>query len=859
MSKNFGPVSGYLDPANKSWEQVTWRTGRPPLEREFNLEGELVQRLSSQVDDIVSGFIFDRGYFSPDLFPKNNSGNYVVEPGNFRNTTPAAPALVANRFYFGPGQIAHVAGNKVTLRSATDDWLAIDLPTAPIGVGTKRFDLVFLEVWRALISGDNTVTPTHRDINWKIFYNGWVESPTADNFADDLFDGGVGVETSKRVQIQWRIRVVSGVDLQTYPDGIDDVTKVFAQGPEAAPTPNTFTSHGSVGDSGLWVSSGHTNTVDGKVRAIPICAVARRNRTAYDKDTNQNGSLALGGPADSGRPDNGRYDVILEKDIIDLRKAASPMSPQQLLEKNFGWLLDGKLKTGWEDSQLGGGQRGTQFTNADEIGPVDTPGANLIGDFDGVQKQWSDAPAVTEHIISYALGDRTLAGNPGFWQEGDEFEVALPIGSTGIIDNIITIATTSGYSVLPYVALNVNTATVTIKLAAGFNGAIRLGARTGSNLFVRFSATYAPAQGLTRDPLAYKAPIVTGAAVDVLNGGDNLVIESGPVAGMAAMSADSSLYRPSRTATLIGAFTHANYNITSRTATTTYVPFFIETVTGIYDAVADPGKTTNLYTSHNGETGLITHGVVPAGHRSMIIDFTSKDPLPNGTQVTIYYETAAQQALNGTVAGYNVPLVRVHVLQAGPYLYAVSGGSGVNQPAYPYVRPGSLVPASDPAFPGEEYFDYAQTLSVTGFSTSSQMIQLPVNVPLATVPFLCFGTPDVDLENRGYYSTSEATVYDDDFGGGATPYLPSAFASLLQQNAPHKVLYPCVGMLVEDTALGKRGTLVLLVFTRTSTDAQNAVVFTAGGGDSCVAIYRLKGNPTLSSRKLQLGLNLVEV
>lgn len=864
MSKDFGLVSGYLDPANRSWEQATWLTGRPPLEKEFNLAGELYVRQDAHQNELSSGFLFSKDYFSADIFPKSNTGDPLVEPGNFRVVTPAAPVPVANRFYFGPGQIAHLAGMLVTLRQAgaaiSNEWLPIDLPAPPVGVGVKRFDLVFLEVWRALIQGDTAATPTHRDGTGKIFYNGWVDSPGADNLTNDVYDAGVGTETSNRVQIQWRIRVVSGSNLIGFPDGIDEGAIVLAQGPEAAPTVNLFTNQSANGDSGLWISTGNTNTVDGNVYAIPICAVARRNTSAFDKDTNSNGALAIAGPADSGRPDDARNDQIAEKDIIDLRKIVSRrFNLEDLLQKNFSWVMDGKLKTNWEDSQLGGGQRGTQFTNADEIGPVDTPGANLIGDFDGYQKQWSDAVAVTEAIEIVALADRTLAVNPGFWAEGDQFQIALPVASNGIIDSVINLATSSGYGFTSYMTVNLNTQTITITLVASFNTDVPLGPRTGSDIFARISVTFPGAQGMTRDPLTYKAPLVTGATLNVLEGGDNFVIEGAIPATMSDMSADSSLYRPSRTATLIGVFDHTDYVVTSRTTTTTYVPFFLESVQGIFDGVADPGKTTDLFVSFDSETGLVTHVVVPATHRSMIVDFKSKDPIPNGTQVTFYYETAAQQTIDGTPAMLNVTNVTVSVLHTSNHVYAVSGGSGVIDPAYPYVRPGQLVPVSDGAFLGEHYFNFSQALASTDFSTSAQMMQLPVRVPFAHTPYIVLQTPAADVENRTFYETVGATAYDDTFGGPAVPYAPSVFAPSLTQNIPHKVMYPCVGMLTTDTAIGKRGTLVLLIFTRTSTDSQNAVVFTDPGVDSCVGIYRMKGNPTVSIRTQMIGPKLVEV
>jgi hypothetical protein len=161
---------------------------------------------------------------------------------------------------------------------------------------------------------------------------------------------------------------------------------------------------------------------------------------------------------------------------------------------------------------------------------------------------------------------------------------------------------------------------------------------------------------------------------------------------------------------------------------------------------------------------------------------------------------------------------------------------------------------------GDHLLDLNQPLNVDDFGTDAQLIKLPVYVEMAHIPFFRFGTVGVDSEARHYYNDVQSTPYDDEVDGTPVTYQPSVASKKIQGNYPHRVMYPCIGLCVEDSKIGKRGTLVMMVFTRTSEDDQNAVVFdSTAGGDSCVAIYRLKGNPVVSPRKYQLGLTLVEV
>jgi len=858
MSKDFGPVSGYLEPDNKSLEQVTWRTGRPPLDKEFNLAGELFLKHLYRSGQICSGFLFSRDYFSPDVFPVGTG--YIDEPGNFRNEKTFGGGTTANTFYFGPGQVAHVADMLVNLQEKNEEWLTITLPAAPTGVGAKRWDLVFIEVWRAPLTGTAATDTTngHRDANGKIFYNGWVDSPTADNFVDDVLDGGVGAETSRRVQIQWRIRIVEDVDMYSYPDGLDDTGNVLAQGPDSSPSAIAFTSSNVDGDPGLWVSSGHnttTHTVDGNIYAIPLCAVARRNQTTWAQDTNQNGGSGTS-------PTGFAHDDVVEQDILDLRKTVSAdWDMEAMLKRNFAWLLDNKLKTDFEDHNLGGGGRGTYIRAIDEVGPVDTPGATLIGEADAFRKHFSDAVTGNEVFQEITLGDRTVAITGGIWGAGDTFDIGLPVASDGLFERIEVMGTLSGYSSVDFSVTGLNTKTLTVVLSPDFDTNIPVGSRTGGTLFVKVGVMFPGDAGLSRTPHLYQEGIGTSGDITTLTAGDGLVYENVVPGGMVSttMDPDSLFYKPSRTACLVVQFTYTDLAITSRTTGETHLPHQIRTVTGIYDGVADPGKSTNLYLGIGTEDNIILHTAVPAAHRAMIVDYISKEPLPAVSQCSLYYQSPAQQSLNVGAGGLNVADVNLHMLYAPDWLYTTTAGSGGHNAGYPYVSPASQFPSSNASMnAGDHLLNFDQALSVDDFGTDGGLIRLPVNVPLAHVPFLAFTSVGTDGEGRSYYSELRGSAYDDVVLGSPVIYQPSVHAKSLQGDKPHRVLYPCIAVCVEDTLVGKRGTLLLMVFTRTSNDEQNAVAFDlAGGGDSCVALYRLKGNPIVSPRKYQIGLGLL--
>jgi hypothetical protein len=192
----------------------------------------------------------------------------------------------------------------VTGTSNADVTNKIDLWPSP--ESSTRVDMVFLEVFLAQVAPNpSTTNKPAADTIWKygnVKYGGVNET-------DEIEDPTIGFETTERLQLQYRIRVVGqgpaggiSVDLATFPDGLDD-PNMLAQGAASAPLAGvTWTNmRETLGDPGLWrAGSGDpTNdlgTVDGYSYAIPICGVFRRNSSPYVNmsnagNPNQNGAL----------------------------------------------------------------------------------------------------------------------------------------------------------------------------------------------------------------------------------------------------------------------------------------------------------------------------------------------------------------------------------------------------------------------------------------------------------------------------------------------------------------------------------------------------------------------------------------
>lgn len=422
-TKNFGAgVSAYLDVDGRNFETTVYQASKPVLDSELNQIQDINQARNRSIFQLSQS-----GWVSSDVLDTSShvSGIFI-------------PSIVANELKLPPlkalvnGWIISVDNTGGTTNNI------VSLGTAP--AGGLRTDLVVLEVWRRLLSASPSTVGKSQSA--RIWRNGNVKIAGADdvslNFADDILDTNVAAETTKRVQIQYRLRVVQGVDLAAYPTGIADPAVFAFSVPPNAATPDgsvttfNYTLQSAAGDSGLWragdgVPSNALGTVDGYMYALPLCAVFRRNTTAFNRDTNHNGG--------SGRPDTLTATVINGRDLIDLRTNSSTTGwdLQELLAKNVSLTLDNQLRTEFELTPLGGGSRGHTNLFADEIGPTDNAGAQLIRGgpgkgFDAVCRRFSDRPILETVVVRFVPTDQQ--GGGATWNDGSVIVIDPTAGTT---------------------------------------------------------------------------------------------------------------------------------------------------------------------------------------------------------------------------------------------------------------------------------------------------------------------------------------------------------------------------------------------------------------------------------------------
>jgi hypothetical protein len=301
MAQDFGSgVSRTLSASARQFLQAVWQSSKPPLDSELNLvaqiSGESLQNVVRS--EMHSGFFLDPMQSDSDFMTSENWSNWF-KIGRPANGSTGAAFLWANV----NGWVIPVSGSGV---SEGDPSNRVNLFNPP--ATDSRIDLVFLEVWQAQVSPNpSTANKPSASAIYKYGNVGYGGT----NISDDIQDPTIGFETTERVQLQYRIRVVGSgtglgdsVDLAQYPDGLDDPNAI-AQGTQAAPVAGyVFNNMGDVlGDRGLWragagdsVSRAALGTVDGYVYAIPMCAVFRRNESAFvaltsSGNANQNGSF----------------------------------------------------------------------------------------------------------------------------------------------------------------------------------------------------------------------------------------------------------------------------------------------------------------------------------------------------------------------------------------------------------------------------------------------------------------------------------------------------------------------------------------------------------------------------------------
>jgi len=850
----------------KSFESVVIQTTKPVIDWEMNLRSEITSdhgvRLSNS-RQLPSCWINPGFLDSPDI---SNAYSFPVPlPG------------AENIFLISPQNLIVNGWNLKFQCSDSTSTNIINLPMPPVGIGSYRVDLVILEVWRALVLAVPSVA--NKSAGGLIFRHGNVKSPdTTPNFADDLIDPTEAAETSARVQIQYRYRVIGGIDPNTYPDGLDDPsvtanTVSDFTGPGADGTPTAYTYSPVTNDAGLWAAGTGTavdaaalGTVDGYMYAIPICAVFRRNNTAYDRTTNINGgALIVAGASD--RPDGLFSDQIIISDIKDLRKG-SARDYGETIQKAVQQIFNNSLSTEHE-ILIPAGPGGTSLSVQDSI--INT---------DGVRQYFSDR-SITETIVCHFH----FPWPPGVWPilsvqvDLSAFKLwfapfnllsVAPAGTNIVSVNKVRLVDQSvllneidmlaspipgtGVSDIQYSASvpggPIDIATINlIPPGYSYNGT--------TDIYVEVAIEYPAGNGLSRNVIDDHAVWTPSAAdIDALYGAVLLVDATLFTATSDAnrFSLDSTLWaidKPHREAFIRLKTIEMIANPCICTdGIHIYIPDKITDPILITDGINPPYPTTN-YTFNTAYTEVtLTFPLpVPPGppYPWVQANYYAYRPLPMvgpppDDSYQVFYQSRAIQSLLPASGGMAPETLHLIPRTNPDNIYVITSGSGSPDDSFPFESPSAQIPVGllpSSTYP-ESRLDNPNPVSIIGFGINTGFIKLDAKVPYFpdAIVTLYKSAPDIvtDGDGRHFWPKSD---------DGVTPvYSPVVFGHLLTAKQRHKVASPVLMELAEDVpSIGRKGTLVLVILTNwLEFDDQNTIQLNSILSSSSAAVYRVRGH-----------------
>jgi hypothetical protein len=878
-----------------SWEQLIIQQNKPVADWEMNLlQGILgpsgVRQLNAR--------LMPSGWLNPGFMERPVPTSYIfLNPDTTNSTTANLFQLAASDINVNGWLIHFDLSQDAALQSAvslglpqiTAGYNYVLLPPPPLS--GQRTDFIVLEVWRALVSP--APTATNKSPAGQLLRYGNVKAPDVNpnvNLADDLIDPVYLEETARRVQIQYRYRVVPvNVDFSSFPDGLD-APGVAANTTPVYPSPGVDGSSSGLpftqvpNDPGLWragsgdqPSANILGTVDGYMYAIPVCAISRRNAAPFNRNTNLNGAGLMASGV-SGRPDGYYADQIVAGDVIDLRKGIAH-DFVEILQKTLQELLDNTLASQLELSQAYGVSNiigGTSFTYKDDItaSPYNVPGH--IGSSDGVRENFSDR-AVTETIAA---------------------TIGLIVGPTNTVTFHLN-AITPSYTGAP--TLNLATLAPANTNISGINK-LRMVTSTPSDIDLTQLSNPFYAQSvvlsasifggaidtvtITLNTAVSNFTIYADLLVEYINGNgasrnvvSSIAFWTPPVANIASwvdptqFVATSDPTRlsltnpPSPTVnTNLWWMSPGHRELSVRLRTTSIGPltYYADTTTSIEipekltgsvtinDGI-NPPYVTLAYTQNSSYTTVSLSNPVPVGQAIQAI-YTALRPIQPvngvpGDSYTIWYTTHAVQSI--PVPSGGPVTLELWTRSIAQQLTLITAGSGSPDDAFPYVSASAQIPVGKlpPSSYPESRLDSPATVSTVGFGINSGYLSMPALIPYTPDPDqvqLYKLAPDttIDGDSRNFWPRSDS--------GTPAIYSPVAWAASMSFAQQHKVALPVLMELKSDFnsttgitygAIGRKGTLLLVIFSRWGEfDTNVNIGLTPSLGDTCAAVYRVRGN-----------------
>lgn len=468
MADNFGNQQPrVVSPLERNWDQTVFLSGVPFLTSELNLIGQISSLKSQEsLNTIIPsgwmkvGDVLDIGKLTGlDLTSRENqalSGQVLTSFSYATNSFKLVSKDTSN--------IAIVNGWKIPIQgsSSSDSNNIITLPD----ISSHRMDFVFLEVWKELVAFDDILYP----------YGNVLSDPISTPVSQaEMYSNSIGVETSKRVQIRYRIRTRNnssslGISIAANPEGFgSEVSPIGGRGPNNYNTDYEFVNQAPL-DAGLWVSQPKSGpgtktaaemqadlgTVDGLVYAIPMFAVYRRepgtgidpfnysnlHRSQYEKASGKN----------SDRPDDKFLDVVCREDIVDLRHQVlvPGRDLKSIAQKTFRKIVSGEHNSikGFGTGSDGGSidiSGGSTLLKADRVGSGD-PGDPIMGSPVQAQSFKRRAYCNASVVNKVNILKKTAVGA---WSGGQSFSIDLvPSDTPAVVTSIDGVyCSSSGFSV----------------------------------------------------------------------------------------------------------------------------------------------------------------------------------------------------------------------------------------------------------------------------------------------------------------------------------------------------------------------------------------------------------------------------
>jgi photosystem II stability/assembly factor-like uncharacterized protein len=261
----------------------------------------------------------------------------------------------------------------------------------------------------------------------RVFYEGNTGALAWPN--EDTIHPAANKETARRVQVQYRVRVLDSVDPGNSPEaGLSSA--VLGRGPNQNPSDGLFpyANMGTInGDYGIWRAE-CPNTVDGYCYAVPMFLVNRRNSAPYNASTNPSGSTSMDNPS-SIRPDLLTAANIADQDILDVRRKIIVPDLEEILFKTFNQMSSNTLQTNFVAEN---GVYGTQLLQVDGIASdvgtqIDSTTADVVAGLISSEMNVVSIPNATAPAVSPS--SITLTTPTGYFHPNPAFHSAKYVGS----------------------------------------------------------------------------------------------------------------------------------------------------------------------------------------------------------------------------------------------------------------------------------------------------------------------------------------------------------------------------------------------------------------------------------------------